>query len=224
MEWAVIFDWDGVILDSSQAHERSWELIAEEKSLPLPKDHFERSFGRKSDAIISEILKWSHDPFEIRSLTDRKEVLYREIVMREGIQALPGVEPWLRALQDHQVPCAVGSSTPHENIRCLSALLGVEGFFTTIVAAEDVTRGKPDPDVFLQAAARLGVNAEHCVVFEDAPAGIEAALAAGMLAVGVAGTHGVDGLSRAHTVVQRMDELTPQQVKGWLKERTAANG
>lgn len=223
MGWAVIFDWDGVILDSSEAHERSWELIAEEKGLPLPEGYFERSFGRKSDAIISEILEWSNDPLETRELTDRKEVLYREIVMRDGAEALPGVESWLLALREHQVPCAVGSSTPHENIRCLSALLGIEAFFSTIVAAEDVTHGKPDPEVFLQAAAGLGVAPERCVVFEDAPAGVEAALAAGMLAVGVVGTHGVDGLSEACTVVDRMDELTPAQLYAWLQERDAAS-
>jgi beta-phosphoglucomutase family hydrolase len=202
-----IFDWDGVVIDSSRHHEESWNRLAQEEKRALPEGHFLKGFGMKNEAIIPAILRWSEDESEIRRLSLRKEVLYRDIISERGLQPLPGVRAFLERLQAAGIPCVIGSSTHRLNITTSLDILGLGAFFTAIVSAEDVRQGKPDPDVFLQAAARIGRSPSMCVVFEDAPMGIDAALAGGMKAVGVAGTHAMGTLVKAHKVVRRLDEL-----------------
>jgi HAD superfamily hydrolase (TIGR01509 family) len=202
-----IFDWDGVVIDSSRHHEESWNRLADEEKLPLSEGHFLKGFGMKNEAIIPTILDWTRDPAEIRRLSLRKEVLYREIIRVRGIAPLPGVRAFLDRLETAGIPKVIGSSTHRLNITTSLEILGLERFFTAIVSAEDVTIGKPDPQVFLLAAGKIARAPSRCVVFEDAPMGVDAALAGGMKAVGVAGTHGSAILSRAHRIVPQLDEL-----------------
>ena len=214
--WAAIFDWDGVIVDSSQAHELSWEQLARAEGRTLPPDHFRRSFGMRNEQIFPDILRWTTDPAEINRLALLKENLYRDIIRRNGIAPIPGVTEFLEKLRTASVPCAIGSSTPRENISCVMNMIGLRERFNVIVAGEDVTRGKPDPEVFLLAADKLGVPAERCVVFEDAHVGIEAARAAGMRVVGVATTHPAASLADADLVVRRLDELPLDELASWF--------
>src|SRR5690606_30388227 len=108
------------------------------------------------------------DAERIRALGDRKEGLYREILRAEGIEPLPGVVILLKELQAAGIPCAIGTSTPRANVECVLELTGLAGFFADIAASEDVSRGKPDPEVFLKAAGKLGAEPAACVVIEDA--------------------------------------------------------
>lgn len=219
---AAIFDWDGVIIDSSRAHELAWERLGAETGRALPAGHFKEGFGRKNDHIIPHILGWDLPASEVVRLGRRKEELYREILRETGIAPLPGVREFLLRLRAAGVPCAVGSSTERLNIDTIMGLIGFAGFFPVIVAADDVTRGKPDPQVFLLGAAGLGVAPARCVVFEDALAGLEAARAGGMKAVGVATTHPAAALAgNADRVVARLDELDAPAlvalVEGWAR-------
>jgi len=191
-------------------------MLAAEERRTLPPDHFTRSFGMKSERIIPEILEWTNDAREVKRLALRKETLYREILRAAGIAPLPGVVEWLERLRDASVPCAVASSTHLANIRCALEVIHLEPFFPVIVSAEDVTRGKPDPEVFLVAARKINVPPSRCVVFEDARVGIEAAKAAGMKVIGVATTHAADVLRDADRVVQRLDELDVTEVGQWF--------
>ncbi len=211
MNWASIFDWDGVIVDSSAHHERSWDRLAAEERLHLPDGHFHRGFGMKNEEIIPKLLGWTQDPAEVRRLSLRKEAIFRELVGTSGIAPLPGVVTWLGRLDAAGIPRIIASSTHRENIETILAVLGLDGF-AGIVAADDVRRGKPDPEVFLTAARRLGVDPARSVVFEDAPAGITAALAASMSVVAVTTTHPADRLIGAHKIVSRLDELTTDDV------------
>ena len=208
MQIGALFDWDGVIIDSAAQHEKSWELLALEVGKPLPGDHFKRGFGLKNERIIPGILGWTDDPAEVGRLSNRKEALYRELVVRDGVTPLPGVREFLVRLRDGGVPCAVGSSTHRENIETIFGATGLGPFFATVVAAQDVSHGKPDPEVFLKGAERIGVPPACCVVFEDAFAGLQAARAGGMKSVGVATTHAPKLLEgKADRVVHRLDEL-----------------
>jgi HAD superfamily hydrolase (TIGR01509 family) len=208
MAFGAIFDWDGVIVDSSAHHERSWELLAREEGLPLPADHFRAGFGQKNERIIPGILKWTTDPAEIHRLSLRKEALYREAMAAEGLTALPGAVELLRDLRRHGIPCAVGSSTHAANLDTAFRLLDIRPLFAAVVTGEDVTLGKPDPQVFLLAAERIGVPPARCVVFEDVPAGIEAALAGGMKAVALTTTNPAAALRRAHLVVPDLSQVS----------------
>lgn len=210
--FGAIFDWDGVIIDSGKLHEQSWHQLAAELGKTIAPGSFLRGFGMKSAWIIEKIHQWSEEPQEIARLTERKEALYREIVSQSDIAPLPGVPEWLKRLAAAHVPCAVASSTHLQNIEVVLTRIGLENAFDTIVSAADVVHGKPNPEVFLKAAERLGLAANRCVVFEDAHVGIEAAHAAGMKVVAVATTHPPEELTAADLVVRRLDELTVERV------------
>ncbi len=210
--FGAIFDWDGVIIDSGKLHARSWQLLAAELGQVVAPDSFIRGFGMKSERIVREIHQWASGPAEVSQLTNRKEALYRELVAQGDIAPLPGVVEWLRRLSDAGIPCAVASSTSRQNIDAVLHRIGLKEAFLEIVSAEDVVQGKPNPEVFLKAAERLGITPARSVVFEDAHVGIEAAHAAAMKVVAVATTHPLEELLDADLVVRRLDELSVEQV------------
>jgi beta-phosphoglucomutase family hydrolase len=205
-----IFDWDGVIINSAEHHERSWERLSAEIGRPLFEGHFKAGFGMKNEVIIPEMLKWATAPEDIQRLSLRKEAIYREVVVEKGVVALPGVEDWLRKLRKAGVACVIASSTHRENITTTLGMLGLESCFESMVTAEDVKRGKPDPEVFLAAAKKIGVEPDRGVVFEDALVGVAAGLAAGMRVAAVTTTNPREALVRAEAtwVVDRLDELS----------------
>ena len=208
--WGAIFDWDGVVIDSSRCHEESWERLAREEKRELPGGHFKAGFGRKNEVIIPEILGWTRDGAEIERMSLRKEELYRSVVRERGVEPLPGVRAWLERLRDASVPCVIGSSTHRANI-------DLAPFFRDIVSAEDVKLGKPNPEVFLKAAARICRFPEKCVVFEDAFSGLQAARNGGMRCVAVATTNSAESLAgHADRVVLRLDEIQPAELTAWF--------
>ncbi len=213
MTFGAIFDWDGVIIDSSRYHEESWELLAKQENKALPPGYFKKAFGKRNENIIPDVLKWTQEKEEVQRLSDLKEKLYRRIMVDRGISPLPGVKPFLEMLQKNKIPCCVGSSTPRLNITTALGLLGWENYFPIIIAAEDVSKGKPDPQVFLLAAQKLHLSPDRCVVFEDAFVGIQAAKAGGMKIVAVTTTHPASELTEADLVADRLDELSIAQLK-----------
>jgi len=180
---AVIFDVDGVLVDSYTAHEQSWMLLAHETSIAFTPRDFAATFGRTSRDILN--LHWGLDPADssmIRTLDDRKELLYRELV-RDRFPAMDGAVELIDELGTSGWKIAAGSSGPPENVELALTKLNRAAAFQSVVTGRDVTRGKPDPQVFQLAADRLGIPANQCVVIEDAPAGIQAARSAHMACV-----------------------------------------
>ena len=170
----------------------------------------------KNENVIPDLLHWTTDPAEIQRISLRKEFLFREIIKGAKMTPLPGVLPFLQSLRTAGIPCAIASSTPRENIRCVIDSLAVREFFQATICGEDVTHGKPNPEVFLLAASKLGAGPAQCVVFEDAHVGIAAARKGGMKVVGVATTHPADSLREADRVVQRLDELQLPDLSAWF--------
>jgi beta-phosphoglucomutase family hydrolase len=214
---AVIFDWDGVVVDSSARHERSWEILAARRGLPLPADHFKRGFGKKNNVIIPD-LGWASQPAEVDALAHEKEEIYRSLVREHGIQPLPGVRELLASLQAAAIPCAIGSSTERANLDCLLDLMDLRQFFGVIVAGEEVVHGKPDPSIFLLAARRLGVEPAGCLVIEDALVGIAAAQRAGMPVLAVATTEPIAALTGADGSVASLEGVMVEDLRR-LSER-----
>ncbi len=190
MKLHCIFDWDGVIIDSHDQHQRSWFLLADEIGQQLTPQQFKATFGQRNESIIP-LLGWAdpNDHPRIAELGDRKEILYRQIIRQEGIEPLPGVRRLLAELKSANIPCAVGSSTPTANIETVMEIIGITDEFAAVAAAEDVTQGKPAPDVFLAAAKKIGAAPSECIVFEDAGVGLQAANAAAMKTVALTTTH-----------------------------------
>ena len=204
-----IFDWDGVVVDSSKIHEESWKVLAKETGLTLPPDHFVQGFGKRNQVINPEILQWTKDPMIIQKWSERKESIYRSIAQKDGIPMVSGIKTLLLNLQEKQIPCVVGTSTERKNVLLAFKQNNLESFFYGIVSSEDVTHGKPDPEVFLKATQAIGQQPVDCIVFEDSLHGIEAALAGGMKPVGITTTNSKQSLfdAGAEIVIDEMSEL-----------------
>lgn len=217
----VVFDLDGVLIDSHDQHERSWFRLAEEAGKPLTKAQFKESFGMRNVMCIPHVFRWTAPGEEaaIHALGERKEEIYRELIAADGIEPLPGVVDLLDSLEDAGVPVSLGSSTSRKNIElCLAATGLARHFGANYTGAEDVARGKPHPDVFLEAARKIGREPSRCLVVEDAHVGIEAALAGGMRALAVTTTHprhSFDGCG-AVRVVDSLAEIDAAAIREML--------
>lgn len=204
----VIFDMDGVLVDSAQAHRRSWQLLAEQTGRTITDQQFASTFGQPSRQIIRQLWGPHLTDQLVAELDQRKEQIYRQLIAHR-IPTMPGALDLIRRLQQAGAKLAIGSSGPPANIDLVIDSLGIRQSFSAIVTGMDVTRGKPDPEVFLLAAKRLQLPAHRCAVIEDAPAGILAAHRAGMAAVGLVGTHPPEKLASADLLVHSLDQLDP---------------
>jgi HAD superfamily hydrolase (TIGR01509 family) len=213
-DFGAIFDWDGVVVDSSQIHLKSWEILAEELDLPLPNDHFERGFGKRNQTIIPDILEWTKNIELIEKWGLRKEEIYREIASSEGIPLAKGSKEFLERLHPEPVRCAIGTSTERKNVELAIKQHDLSDFFSASACSEDVQEGKPNPEVFLKAAAGLSISATHCVVFEDSPHGIKAAQNADMKSVALTTSHPANVFMHLQPdlVVGSLAEVTPTQI------------
>ena len=225
--FGVIFDMDGVLVDSYHAHFQSWRELAAELGVEVTEADFVRHFGRTSREIVEAY--WGEGRFtdeEIAELDRRKESYYRRIIS-QNFPEMPGVRSLLSRLKAAGFRLAVGSSGPPENVRLVLEKLEAGPLFDAVVTGMDVTRGKPDPQVFLLAAKRLNLPPEHCVVIEDAPVGIRAAHAAGMAAVGLVSTgRDPQSLAEADLVVPSLEKLTPEILRDLILRnlvKTAGN-
>ncbi len=155
------------------------------EGIAITREQFLASFGQRNDSILPRWLGAAATPERTEKIANAKEKLYRHLVRTEGISPLPGVASWLRQLHSQGWLQAIASSAPRANVEAVLEALAVAQFFQGIVSAEDVHRGKPDPGVYLTAAARVGASPDRCIVVEDAVAGIEGARNAGMRSIGV---------------------------------------
>ena len=187
---AVLWDVDGTLIDTAEYHWLTWRETLAGEGYDLTRAEFDASFGRRNDEILRGYFGENLPAAEVARIGEAKEVRYRELVVARGIEPLPGARRWLEKLKAEGWRQALASSAPRLNLEAILKALGLEDFFDAIASAEDVSRGKPDPQIFLAAAAKVNVEAAHCVVVEDAPAGIEAARRAGMRRVGVLSSHG----------------------------------
>lgn len=200
-EFGVIFDMDGVLVDSWDAHFLTWRECCRRHGRDCTLKEFMQGFGRTSREFIQET--WADPPDDefIKAFDQEKELLYRDSI-RANFPRMPGAIELIRLLSSAEVPMAVGSSGPRKNIDEVLRLLGADELIKICISGADVTRGKPDPEVFLKAAAAMNLPPARCIVLEDAPVGIEAALAAGMKCVGVISSgRSASQLSRATHLV-----------------------
>jgi beta-phosphoglucomutase len=214
-----------VLVDSYRAHFESWRQLAATDGMTLTEKQFAGTFGRTSADIIRRF--WTGETLtdaRVREIDDRKEALYRERVSRE-FPEMEGARDLVGALRAEGVRVAVGSSGPPENVALAIARLGGAASFDAAVTGMDVTRGKPDPEVFLLAAARVGAAPAGSVVIEDAPDGILAAGAAGMISVALVSTgrREEDFADAApDLIVHSLRELTPARLAGLVAAKGAS--
>jgi len=197
---AVLWDMDGTLIDSEEFHWISWRNTLADEGITITHEQFLSSFGQRNDSIIPQWLGPAATPELTEKIAKAKEELYRHLIIRNGISPLPGVADWVDRLHKQGWLQAIASAAPRANVEAVLQALSATHIFQAIVSAEDVHRGKPDPEVYLMAASRVGVPPERCIVVEDAVAGIEGARRAGMRSIGVSrnGHHlGADAVVRS---------------------------
>lgn len=185
---AVIFDMDGVLVDSGAGHRAAWRALLEERGIALPAEFWRRTIGRPAEEAVGRLLGRTLSAREARELSRRKNDHFVRLT-RTGLPAVPGVVEFVVDLVQRQVPLAVATSARRADAERLLSDLGLLPHFPVVIAAEDVRRGKPDPEVYLLAAQGLGASPAQCLVFEDSLVGVAAARSAGMRVVGVATAH-----------------------------------
>ena len=214
MARAVLWDMDGTLINSEELHWISWRDTMANEGIAITHEQFLSSFGQRNDSIIPQWLGAGATPEHIERIANAKEELYRNLIRKNGISSLPGVASWVHRLHERGWLQAVASSAPRANIEVVLEALAATHSFQAIVSAEDVHRGKPDPEVYLTAASRVGVAPERCIVVEDAAAGIEGARRAGMRSIGVG--HDGQDLS-ADLAVKSLDLLDPGAFEALLQ-------
>jgi beta-phosphoglucomutase len=186
---AVIFDMDGVLIDSGAHHRAAWRALLDELGVtPGAPDSWRLTIGRPSVEAVPLLLGRAMSAAEAQRLAARKQEHYRRLAAG-GPATVRGVVEFVADLAARRVPRAVATSASRRDVEDLLNRAGLRDRFEVVVAAEDVSRGKPDPEVYLRAAGRLGVEPGHCLVFEDAVVGVRAARSAGMRTIGVSTAH-----------------------------------
>jgi beta-phosphoglucomutase len=213
MQIGVIFDVDGVLVDSGAAHAASWRAVAKTHGIDISDEQFKRTFGRPSRDIIRIIWGEGVSDEEVQRHDDEKEASYRNLISGR-VPLAAGARQMLTALKQAGLTMAVATSGPRENVELVLRETHLGPFFAAVVTGFDVKNGKPAPDCFLLAAERAGLNPASCVVVEDAPVGILAALAAGMRPIGLTGTHPAEKLAQsgAEVVVEHLVDISPELV------------
>lgn len=184
---AVLWDLDGTLVDSSAYHWDAWESVLSEEGVHITEADFRATFGQRNDTILKAWLGPDASQDRVQRVGDMKEARYRALLTEGGINPLAGAAEWVAALHAAGWRQAIASSAPKLNVEAVCGALAFTDLIEAVVGAEDVRAGKPDPEVFLTAAARLDVPPELCIVVEDAEAGVEAARRAGMRSIGVGG-------------------------------------
>jgi len=203
---AVLWDMDGTLVNSEELHWISWRNTMAKEGVVITREQFLSTFGQRNDSIVPSWLGCAASAERIGRIAEAKEELYRHLVRRVGVAPELGVATWLDRLKKHGWQQAIASAAPRANIDAVLEALSADHVFQSIVSAEDVHRGKPDPEVYVLAASRVGVPAERCIVVEDAGAGIEGARRAGMRSIGV--SHNGKVL-HADVVVESLERLEP---------------
>ena len=206
----VLWDMDGVIVDTGEYHYRAWSHVLAEAGLPFSQEQFRATFGMNNIGILTLMFGRAPTASEITVMDDGKEQYFRELI-RGDVRPLPGVRSWLVSLHEAGVRQAIASSAPPENIDFFVDELDLAEWFDARVSGTGMP-GKPAPDVFLTAARAIGLPPERCVVIEDAIPGVEAARRAGMKCIAVTTTNPAESLTAADVVVPSLAELAPDTV------------
>ena len=217
---AILWDMDGVLVDNNELHYQTWVEIYRiygHGEQPLSRARFNSIFGMRNDETITHLFGSAQaGPDFITHISEVKETLFRQRLQGK-VKPLPGVQHWLAYWPTVGVRQALASSAPQANIEAILAELELHSFFEVVVSGEagQITRSKPAPDVFLEAARQLEVAPANCLVVEDAVVGVQAAKSAGMRCVAVTTTHSPADLAAADLVVENLAELPPARLVEW---------
>lgn len=212
---AVIFDMDGVIVDNMKYHKKAWEMFLKKYAADIDVEEFSRHFGKVNKDLLKIVFQREISDEEESRFGEEKEALYREIYA-EDVAPVDGLVEFLQKLKENSVKTAVASAAPKVNVDFVFEKTGLRSYFDVSIDANDVTRGKPDPEIYLKTAEKLNCPPEACLVFEDSLPGIQAGRNAGMKVIGVATSHPADNLKDTEFVIRNFTEVNFETVRNYL--------
>jgi beta-phosphoglucomutase len=208
--WGVIFDVDGTMVDNKDYHEKAWFELCRQHGMELTGDDYRnRIHARTNDKIIPDLFGSDISAKAADAIALEKETIYRDLY-RPHVKPLPGLIRLLGRLREHGIPCGAASNSPAGNVDLVLDGLAIRDCFASVITADDVLHGKPEPEIFLTSAARLGLEPKRCIVFEDSAPGFEAARRAGTACIAIttgadqehlAGSKGVIATHKDYTTV-----------------------
>lgn len=214
---AVIFDMDGVLIDSAMVHFESWRILGDELGVVFTEEQFVKGFGRTSREVLVD--DWPEENLtesEIRERDEKKELYFRQL-LESQFPSMEGASELFENLSQAGFHIGIGSSGPSENVLLTIEKMSLESYLSAYVTGSDVTLGKPDPEIFHTVAARMEVPVNRCVVIEDSVAGIRAAHAAGMKCIGLVSTgHTHEELKEADLLIDSLVDLSVEQIEQLL--------
>jgi len=215
---AFIFDMDGVLVDNLRFHLQAWTEFCKKYGIHLTSEEFHtKMFGGSNRDLLERVFGKKLQDSEIRQLSEEKEQLYRDLHAPE-IKPYGGVKEFLRSLKANEFRTALATAAPRTNVDFVMSATGMRDLFDVILDESNVTRGKPDPEVYLQTARMLDMHPSSCIVFEDSLTGIKAAKAAGMRVIGVASSLPPEKLDHTWKVIREFTEIDVEKLKEELKE------
>lgn len=203
---AVLWDMNGVIADTKQFHIAAWQETFAKRKLKPSKEDFNRLFGARNDFVVRKFLGGGLSEEDIKTMAQEKEVNFQRMI-KGNIKALPGVIKLLNTLKKGNFKLALTSSAPRESIDLVNNELNTGQYFDCIVSGQETAKNKPDPQVYLLAAEKLGAQPEDCIVIEDSPFGIEAAKAAGMRCLAITNTYPEESLRKADRIASSLEDI-----------------
>jgi beta-phosphoglucomutase len=183
-----IFDMDGTLVDNMMIHHKAWQIKLKELDLDYTLEEVRQTIHGKNEEILARLFGEKYTSAQRRQFAEEKEAAYRK-VSKQDLYAIKGLESFLNQALLQKIPMGIGTAAPPENVTHGLAILKLEKYFQTVVDAAQVSKGKPNPEVFLRVAHRINVTIERCLVFEDTPVGVATALNAGCNAVVITSTH-----------------------------------
>lgn len=212
--YAVLWDMDGVLVDTGAFHFSAWKQTFEKLGIAFNNEVFRKTFGMTNAGILEWISGSKPKPEEVARISQMKETLFREFV-RGKADLLPGVRMWLRQFQAWEIKQAIASSAPPENIDVLVEELNIRKYFDALISGSELP-GKPNPDIFVKAAYAVRTQPENCVVIEDSIAGVEGAKRAGMKCIAVTTTNPASALKRADFILDHLGKMSKDHFLSFL--------
>ena len=207
-KFAVIFDMDGVIIDSNPYHKEAWLQFAEKYNIELKVEEVpEKIYGKTNTTALRDVFQKDFSPEENERLGEEKEAIYRDLHAKD-LEPIAGLRKLLEMLKEHQVPMAVATNAPVSNVDFIMEKTGLRPYFGVVIDSSSVKNGKPDPEIYLKSAEKLGVLPERCIVIEDSVPGAEAGIRAGMKVVAITTTHSKEELEQTDLVIDAYKELS----------------
>ncbi len=194
---ALIFDMDGLMLDSEPLYQQAWQTAAKELGFTLELDLYLSLVGRSSAEADRIFVQTYGEEFPVAEFNHRWDQHWRSLIQQQGIKLQPGLLPLLDWVEERNIPKAVGTSSNATEAELCLTLAGIRDRFSTVITVDQVKAGKPEPDIFISAASKLGISPSQCLVLEDSNAGVQAAQSAGMAVVMVPDLQEPTATSRA---------------------------